>query len=82
MTVGQEYVVFLWTSRSGLTQVIGLSQGLFLVKPDANGNPMMIRPAASETMLDKNGHVIQDQPFSMSLTAVRSQTRQMLGVAQ
>src|SRR5580658_3486423 len=34
LQVGQEYVVFLWTSRSGLTQVIGLSQGLFLVKSD------------------------------------------------
>src|SRR5690242_13838712 len=28
---GGEYVIFLWTSRSGLTQVIGLSQGLFRV---------------------------------------------------
>src|SRR5713101_1931584 len=27
---GQEYVLFLWTSKSGLTQVIGLSQGLFV----------------------------------------------------
>ena len=25
---GQQYVIFLWTSKSGLTQVIGLSQGL------------------------------------------------------
>src|SRR5215471_4425768 len=28
---GQDYVMFLWTSKSGLTQVIGLSQGLFAV---------------------------------------------------
>src|ERR1700682_3019193 len=27
---GQEYVLFLWKSRSGLTQVIGLSQGVFV----------------------------------------------------
>ncbi len=31
LTVGQDYVLFLWTSKSGLTQVIGLSQGLFSV---------------------------------------------------
>src|SRR5271155_3296819 len=30
LTTGSQYVVFLWTSRSGLTQIIGLSQGLFL----------------------------------------------------
>src|SRR5258708_5694047 len=28
---GNEYVLFLWTSRSGLTQIIGLSQGGFSV---------------------------------------------------
>src|SRR5579862_7587607 len=38
LTVGGEYVLFLWTSRSGITQVIGLSQGLFSVKQDASGN--------------------------------------------
>ena len=33
---GQEYVLFLWTSRSGLTQVIGLSQGLFKVSEEGS----------------------------------------------
>ena len=82
LQVGQEYVVFLWTSRSGLTQVIGLSQGLFLVKLDTAGNPVLIRPAASETMLNQNGQVVQNQPLSLGLAAVRSQTRQTLGVGQ
>src|SRR5258708_22469310 len=31
LRVGNEYVLFLWTSRSGLTQIIGLSQGGFSV---------------------------------------------------
>jgi len=44
LQAGQQYVIFLWTSRSGLTQVIGLSQGLFLVKTDTSGNPVLIRP--------------------------------------
>jgi len=43
--------MFLWTSKSGLTQVIGLSQGLFAVVPDSAGNSMVIRAAASEHML-------------------------------
>src|SRR5690242_14609373 len=40
MAGGQEYVIFLWTSKSGLTQVIGLSQGLFSVAQNAAGDTM------------------------------------------
>ena len=29
LSVGREYVLFLWTGRTGVTQLIGLSQGLF-----------------------------------------------------
>lgn len=29
LSIGREYVLFLWTSRTGVTQLIGLSQGLF-----------------------------------------------------
>src|SRR5579864_1021529 len=36
---GQDYVLFLWTSKSGLTQVIGLSQGLFAVTTNSSGQP-------------------------------------------
>jgi hypothetical protein len=82
LQVGQQYVIFLWTSRSGLTQVIGLSQGLFLVKTDTSGNLVLIRPAASETMLNQNGQVVQDQGMSYNLAALRSQVRQTLGVGQ
>src|SRR5579872_7406985 len=28
LTEGKEYIIFLWTSPSGLTQIIGLTQGL------------------------------------------------------
>src|SRR5437763_13034521 len=33
---GQEFVIFLWTSASGLRQIIGLSQGLFNVSTLSN----------------------------------------------
>jgi hypothetical protein len=69
---GTEYVVFLWTSRSGLTQVIGLSQGLFLVTSDPSGNAMLSRPAAAATMLDQNGNPVADQAVNLSLTGLRS----------
>src|SRR5271170_4240719 len=44
-TEGQEYVLFLWTSRSGMTQVIGLSQGMFRLGQDASGESVLNRPA-------------------------------------
>jgi len=64
---GQEYVLFLWTSRSGLTQVIGLSQGLFTMTKDPLGEPVLTRNAASETMLDSSGKVVEDTPVSVRL---------------
>ena len=73
LNVGGEYVIFLWTSPSGLTQVIGLSQGLFRVAPDAAGNLQLIRPAISDLLLDASGHVISDQGVSMSLSDLRAQ---------
>src|SRR5690242_2258583 len=42
LAVGEEYVLFLWTSRTGMTQVIGLSQGLFGVKVDAANTPVLV----------------------------------------
>jgi len=69
---GTEYVVFLWTSKSGLTQVIGLSQGLFLVNTDTSGNKLLSRPAAAATMLDQNGNPVADQAVSLSLSGLRT----------
>jgi hypothetical protein len=43
LMTGQEYVIFLWTSRSGLTQIIGLSQGVFNVLQDGSANPVLVR---------------------------------------
>jgi hypothetical protein len=64
---GQEYVLYLWTSRSGLTQVIGLSQGVFV---SANG--MVVRPAIMEHMLNVNGAETSDPTIQMTLIAMRT----------
>jgi hypothetical protein len=71
---GQEYVLFLWTSPSGLTQVIGLTQGVFRVFDNA-GQAMVVRAAATETMLDAGGRTVQDQRLSFSLDALRQLVR-------
>jgi hypothetical protein len=75
---GEEYVLFLWAGRNGITQVIGLSQGLFTVRPDAANNPMMVRAAALETMLDGNGRVVADEPLFLKLSEVRAKVRAVL----
>jgi hypothetical protein len=72
LSVGQEYVLYYWTGPSGLTQLLGLSQGLFSVVADGTANPVLVRPAAAETMLDKNGNVVQDQALSLRLADLRN----------
>lgn len=62
---GQEYVFFLWTSRSGLTQLMGMSQGLFTLKKTSSGDLLASRAAAGEQMLDAEGHAAMDQAVSM-----------------
>ena len=85
LAVGREYVIFYWTAKSGLTQVMGLSQGLFGERPDAKGDPILVRPASAETMLNKEGKPIQDQAESLRLSDLRAMVRLTLsakGVAK
>jgi|HubBroStandDraft_6_1064221.scaffolds.fasta_scaffold16345_3 hypothetical protein len=82
LTVGGEYVLFLWTSRSGLTQAIGLSQGLFSVTYDASGNASVSRPAAAGIMLDVNGNVAADQAVSLKWSDLRTHIQQKLAAGK
>jgi len=79
LATGQEYVFFLWTSRSGMTLVIGLSQGLFTVTQDASGNAVLVRPAAVSLMLNSSGQPVSDQPVTIALSALRSEIQSVLG---
>jgi len=70
---GDEYVFFLWTGRAGLTQVIGLTQGLFSMAPDASGDPVLTRRASRELMLDRaTGRPVKDETLVMRLSELRS----------
>jgi hypothetical protein len=71
---GEEYVFFLWTGKSGLTQVIGLSQGLFSISDVGAKNPALTRTASHELMLDRaTGKQVQDQNLTMDLSALKSE---------
>jgi hypothetical protein len=79
---GQEYVLFLWTSRSGLTQVIGLSQGVFKLSEEGSGGGVAMRPAASELMLDASGLTVEDRPVSLQLQDLRAHVLHALRAAK
>lgn len=71
---GDEYVFFLWTGKNGLSQVVGLTQGLFRVAAGNAANPTVVRNASHELMLDHNsGHAVKDETLTMSLSDLRSQ---------
>ena len=70
-TEGQEYVLFLWTGRSGMTQVIGLSQGMFNLTTDSSGAIVLNRPAIADQMLDKSGKPVTDQAVTIKWSEFR-----------
>lgn len=66
---GDELVLFLWTGPSGRTHIIGLSQGLFKVQRDADGQIMATRAASTETMLDPaSGRSVGDEALTFRLS--------------
>jgi len=78
LRAGQEYVMFLWTGRSGLTQIIGLSQGLFQVRLSEAGDWAATRVAAGELMLDASGRAVKDEAVSMKLSDLKAKVTRAL----
>ncbi len=64
---GQELVLFLWTSPSGLTHVIGLSQGAFLLQKDSTGQANVERAAITEGLFTATGRPAHEPSLRMSL---------------
>lgn len=79
LTQSQEYVLFLWTGPSGRTQIIGLSQGVFDVKRDENGEIQVSRKASSDLMLDRAGRTVEDLPVAMRMGDLRQRVTRMIG---
>jgi hypothetical protein len=71
LTPGQDYIIFLWTSKTGLTQIIGLSQGLFTVTT-SGGQPIVSRGASSSPMVDSAGQSVTDSNIQMPLSQLVS----------
>lgn len=79
----QDYVFFLWSSKTGLCQVIGLSQGLFTIVSTPSGL-YATRAAATESMVDGQGNPVNDSNLSMPLADLKArvQTVATTGVAR
>lgn len=78
LSAGEQYVIFLWTSPSGLTQIIGLSQGLFNVMQDSSGNQVLVRPPAAALVLSQNGSAAPASAITMTLSALRAEIQKVL----
>ncbi len=68
---GDEYIFFLWTGRSGVTQVIGLSQGLLEIDLSTAGPPMAVRAPSRERMVDASGRAVRDDGVDIELGELR-----------
>lgn len=80
LKTGDEFVFFLWTGSSGITQIMGLTQGLFRISPDGSGEAVATRPATAELMLERGtGREVKDQTLVMNLSEIRSKIASQLG---
>lgn len=69
---GDEFVFFLYTGKSGLTTVTGLTQGLFSLAGDGSADPTLTRSATRELMLDaSSGRPVKDETLMLKLSDLR-----------
>jgi hypothetical protein len=78
-TAGTEYVLFLWTSPSGFTHVMGLSQGKYQVSGPGSAQTLSRSAVADVTMLDGMGQEVRDEGVRMTLTNLRQRLSARLG---
>lgn len=75
LAAGKEYLLFLWTGKSGLTHVIGLSQGIFELKPGSDGQLTALRGAPTELMVDSAGRPVRESALTMRFSDLRQRVR-------
>ena len=74
LIAGNEYLLFLWTSKSGATYLTGLSQGVFTLTKTKDGGLTVQRDAISETMLDRQTwQPVKDQGIQMAYADMTAQ---------
>ena len=80
IATGKEYVLFLWTSRGGLTYIIGFSQGLFGLPANAGADSMAVREAPAGTMLEpRTGRTLRGERIQMRVRDLRARVTEAAG---
>jgi hypothetical protein len=69
---GAEYVLFLWTSSTGITHLVGLSQGIYNISKQTDGSIQLSRPEIGETMLDASGRKVTDHAVQMKFADMKT----------
>jgi hypothetical protein len=86
LTRNSEYLFFLWQGKSGLKQIMGLSQGVLDVVRDPSGNLTIVRGKTTAQMVNAQGEPVEDKGLSMPLETLRrrvaTSARQSQGVRQ
>lgn len=63
---GREYVLFLWTSKSGATYLTGWAQGVMELSEDNSGKLVATRKAAGESLVERGTwRPVKDGGFQM-----------------
>lgn len=69
LTIGSQYVFFLWTGPSGANYPLGLSQGVLDVSSDGAGNAIVVRQASEALVLNPaSGAAASQDPLRMKLS--------------
>lgn len=76
---GDELVLFLWTSPSGLTHVIGLSQGVFQLERDTAGVVTLNRGPLAAGLVTATGRPTSDDGMRMGLSEFQVRVSSAMG---
>jgi hypothetical protein len=72
LSPGDEFVFFLYTGKSGITSIVGLTQGLFSLGKGGS-DPTATRTASRELMLDRTtARPVKDETLVMPLSELRA----------
>lgn len=72
------YVFFLWTGPSGMTQIIGLSQGAIAIEKSREGVSLAVRTPTRSRLLSTHGKAVWDEGVDLQLEELRRIVRKVV----
>lgn len=80
LTVGKEYVLFLWTSKSGATYLTGWGQGVFELSSSNASELMATRAPVGETVVEQGTwRPVKDNGVQMPFSELSAKISAALG---